>query len=65
MVYATQTFNFSSQEQVLAFSDMLYDWAEKLEDLAWVKDHKPQNSTYHDASILDTIVSETHADSSD
>lgn len=64
MTYATQTFTFDSKAEVLSFSTMLHEWAEKLEDLARVESHQPENTTYDDASILDTIVHTTHADSS-
>lgn len=61
MVYATKTFEFQTKKELLTFSDMLYQRAEELQDLAWVETHNPQETEYENASILDTIVEKSDA----
>ena len=63
MTVATQTFQFSSQQEILFFSEKFRERAELLEDLARVEQHKPEETTYSDSSLLDTVVDQVHADS--
>lgn len=60
MTPITQTLQFSSPKEMLQFSEKLHEWAEQLEDLARIQQHDTSTETYHDASVLDNMLTSTH-----
>ena len=63
MAPVTHTMQFTSPAEMMQFSTKLHEWAEQLEDLAWIEQQDTQKEIYHDASVLDTLITSTHVHS--
>ncbi len=59
MTSITQTLQFSSPQEMIAFSIKLHERAEQLEDIARIEQYDHTKEEYFDASTLDTLITVT------